>query len=152
MVASLLYYTGRIAKWCTVLGASDIMCIPRTPIRGQILANLLAESARPLLEEGVATQSDSRGLRGEASSGRYILISSDLLKRLNRALAMTGPRTSYFRGIITHQQVSKYWTEPRSCMVLGLKPMGKLIIFYNHLSVRQSQDLAWSSDSNLWGN
>ena len=36
-------------------------------------------------------------------------------------------------------------------MVLGLKPMGKLIIFYNHLDVRQSQSLAWSSDSNLWG-
>ena len=152
MVASLLYYTGRIAKWCTVLGASDIMCIPRTPIRGQILANLLAESARPLLEEGVATQSDSRGLRGEASSGRYILIYSDLLKRLNRALAMTGPRTSYFGGIITHQQVSKCQTELRSCMVLGLKSMGKLISFDNYLSVRQNQCLAWSSDSNLWGN
>ena len=152
MVASLLYYTGRIAKWCTVLGASDIMCIPRTPIRGQILANLLAESARPLLEEGVATQSDSRGLRGEASSGRYILISSDLLKRLNRALAMTGPRTSYFGGIITHWQVSKCWTKPRSCMVLELKPMGKLITLDKYLSVRQNQCLAWSLDSNLWGN
>ena len=45
-------------------------------------------------------------------------------------------------------------------MVLGLKPMGKLIIFDNYLSVRQSQGLSWSSyinlwgssDSNLWGN
>ena len=37
-------------------------------------------------------------------------------------------------------------------MVIGLKPTKKLIIFYNHLSVRQSQDLAWFSDSNLWGN
>ena len=59
------------------------------------------------LEEGAATQSDSRGLRGEASSRRYILISSNLLKRLNGALAMTGPQTSYFGGIITHWQVSK---------------------------------------------
>ena len=33
--------------------------------------------------------------------------------------------------------------------ILGLKPMGKLIIFDNYLSVRQSQGLAWSSDSNL---
>ena len=39
-----------------------------------------------------------------------------------------------------------------SCMVLGLKPMGKLISFDNYLSVRQNQGLAWSSDSNLWGN
>ena len=102
MVASLLYYMGRIAKWCTVLRASDIMCMPRTPVRGQILANLVADSTRPPLEEGAATQSDSRGLCSEASSGRYILISSDLLKRLNGALVMTGPWTSYFGGIITH--------------------------------------------------
>ena len=107
MVASLLYYTGRIAKWCTVLGAFDIMCMPRIPVRGQILANLVADSTRPPLEEGAATRSDSRGLYGVASSGRYILISSDLLKQLNGALAMMGPQTSYFEGIIIHYQVSK---------------------------------------------
>ena len=103
MVVSLLYYTGRIAKWCTVLGALSTMCMPRTPVKGQILANLVASPAGPPLEEGAATRSDSRGLRGETSSGRYILISFDLLKWLNGALAMTGPRTSYFRGIITHR-------------------------------------------------
>ena len=107
MVASLLYYTGRIAKWCIVLGAFDIMCMPRTPVRDQILANLVAGFAGPPLEEGAATRSDSRGLCGEASSGRYILISSDLLKRFNETLTMTDPRTSYFGGIITHWQVSK---------------------------------------------
>ena len=37
-------------------------------------------------------------------------------------------------------------------MVLGLKLMGKLIIFDNYLSVRQNQGFAWSSNSNLWGN
>ena len=107
MVASLLYYTGRIAKWCTVLGASDIMCMPRTPLKGQILENLVAESAGPPLEKGAVTRSDSRGLSGKASSERYILISSNLLKQLNGALALTGPRTCYFEGIITHWQVSK---------------------------------------------
>ena len=107
MVANLLYYTGRIAKWCIVLGASDIMRMSRTPVRGQILANLVAGFAGPPLEEGAATRSDSRGLCGEASSGRYILISFGLLKRLNEALAMIGPQTSYFGGIITHWQVSK---------------------------------------------
>ena len=106
-MASLLCSMGRIAKWCTVLGASNTMCMPRTPIRGQILANLVASPAGPLLKEGAATRSDSRGLRSKASSGMYILISSDLLKRLNGALAMTGLQTSYFRGIITHCQVSK---------------------------------------------
>ena len=107
MVASLLYYIGRIAKWCTVLRASGTMCVPHTPVRGQILANLVADPAGPPLEEGAAMRSDSRGLCDEAISGRYILISFDLLKRINGALVMTGPRTSYFRGIITHCQVSK---------------------------------------------
>ena len=37
-------------------------------------------------------------------------------------------------------------------MVLGLKPMGKLLTLDKYLSVRQNQGLAWSSDSNLWGN
>ena len=37
-------------------------------------------------------------------------------------------------------------------MVLGLKPMRKLITFDNYLSVRQNQGLAWFSDSNLWKN
>ena len=35
---------------------------------------------------------------------------------------------------------------------LELKLMGKLITFDNYLSVRQNQDLAWFSDSNLWEN
>ena len=107
MVASLLYYTGRIAKWCTVLGTFHTMCMACTPVRGQILVNLVADPAGPPLEEGAAMRSDSRGLRGRTSYGRYILISSDLLKRLNGALAMTGPRTSSFKGIITHCQLSK---------------------------------------------
>ena len=55
---------------------------------------------------------------------------------LNRALVMTSPRK----------------TEPRSCMVLGLKPMGKLTTLDKYLSVRQNQGLACSSDSNLWEN
>ena len=77
------------------------------PRQGSDPANLVADSTRPPLEEGAATRSDSRGLCSEASSRRYVLISSDLLKLLNEALAMTGPRTSYFGGIITHWQVSK---------------------------------------------
>ena len=92
-MASLLYYTGRIAKWCIVLGASDTMCMARAPIRGQILTNLVAGPAGPPLEEGAAAQNDSSGLRGETSFGRYILISSDLLERLNGVLAMMGPQT-----------------------------------------------------------
>ena len=37
-------------------------------------------------------------------------------------------------------------------MVLGLKPMEKLITLDKYLSVRQNQGLAWSSDPNLCEN
>ena len=63
----------------------------RTSVKGQVLANLVAEFAEPPLEEVAATQSDSRGLCGGASSRRYILISSNPLKWLNRTLAMLDP-------------------------------------------------------------
>ena len=38
-------YTGRIAKWGTILGAFDIKYMPHTSIKGQVLANLVAEFA-----------------------------------------------------------------------------------------------------------
>ena len=38
-------YTGRIAKWGTILGAFDIKYMPRTSIKGQVLADLMAEFA-----------------------------------------------------------------------------------------------------------
>ena len=75
-----------------------------------------------------------KGLRGGNSFGRLILVPSNSLEQLNGALARMTPQK----------------TEPRSCMVLGLKPMGKLITRDKYLSVRQNQGLAWSSDSNLW--
>ena len=39
------YYTGRVAKWGTILGAFDIKYMPRTSIKGQVLADLVAEFA-----------------------------------------------------------------------------------------------------------
>ena len=44
-------YTGRIAKWGTILGAFDIKYMPRTAVKGQILADLVAEFAKPSPEE-----------------------------------------------------------------------------------------------------
>ena len=38
-------YTGRIAKWGTILGTFDIKYMPCTSIKGQILTNLVAEFA-----------------------------------------------------------------------------------------------------------
>ena len=39
-------YTGRIAKWGTILGTFDIKYMPRTSIKGQVLANLVTEFAK----------------------------------------------------------------------------------------------------------
>ena len=44
-------YTGRIAKWGTILGAFDIKYMPCTSVKGQILADLVAEFAESPLEE-----------------------------------------------------------------------------------------------------
>ena len=40
-------YTGRIAKWGTILGAFDIKYMSRTSIKGQVLADLVAEFTEP---------------------------------------------------------------------------------------------------------
>ena len=53
-------------------------------------------------------------------------MSSDPLERLNGALAMASPQKA----------------KPRSCTVLGLKPMGKLITLDKYLSVRLNEGLA----------
>ena len=36
--------------WSTVLGAFDIKYMPRTSIKGQVLANLIAKFAKPPIE------------------------------------------------------------------------------------------------------
>ena len=38
-------YTGRIAKWGTILGAFNIKYMPRTSVKGQVLTDLAAEFA-----------------------------------------------------------------------------------------------------------
>ena len=50
-------YTGRVAKWGTILGAFDIKYMPRTSVKGQILTDLVAEFAEPSLEDAVETPS-----------------------------------------------------------------------------------------------
>ena len=50
-------YTGRISKWGTILGAFDIRYMPRTSMKGQVLANLVVEFAE-CPEEANMKQSD----------------------------------------------------------------------------------------------
>ena len=44
-------YTGRIAKWGTILGAFDIKYMPRTSVKGQVLADLVDEFTETLIED-----------------------------------------------------------------------------------------------------
>ena len=44
-------YTGRVAKWGTILEAFDIKYMPHTSIKGQVLADLVAEFIEPPVEE-----------------------------------------------------------------------------------------------------
>ena len=44
-------YTGRVAKWGTILGVFDIKYMPRTSIKGQVLADLVAEFTEPPIED-----------------------------------------------------------------------------------------------------
>ena len=43
-------YTRRIVLWNTILGAFDIKYMPRTSIKGQVLADLVAEFVEPPIE------------------------------------------------------------------------------------------------------
>ena len=49
-------YIGRIAKWGTVLGASNIKYMPRTFIKGLVLASLVARFVESPLEKEVKNQ------------------------------------------------------------------------------------------------
>ena len=49
-------YIGRIAKWVTILGAFDIKYMPRTSVKGQVIADLMAEFAKTPLKERIEKQ------------------------------------------------------------------------------------------------
>ena len=55
-------YAGRIAKWGTILGASDIKYMPRTFVKGLVLAGLVAWFAESPLEKEVKNQ----GMNGKS--------------------------------------------------------------------------------------
>src|SRR6266702_466581 len=97
----------------------------------------------------------------------------------NQGLAWSSD-SSLWGNQVQKRKSHKFWTEPRPCMILGLKPMGKPSTKKkisqvldrtkalhgprtqaygetkykkeNITSFGQNQGLAWSSDSSLWGN
>ena len=55
-------YTRRIALWNTILGVLDIKYMPQTSIKGQVLADLVAEFAEPPIE----ILTEQRGVEGKS--------------------------------------------------------------------------------------
>ena len=55
-------YTGRIAKWGTILGAFDIKYMPRTFVKGQVLADLVPEFTEPEVDELLANRNKDEKL------------------------------------------------------------------------------------------
>ena len=65
-------YTGRVAKWGTILGAFDIKYMPCTSIKGQVLADLVAEFTEPPIEELESTKNMDEKLVGTISQYRLL--------------------------------------------------------------------------------
>ena len=55
-------YMGRITKWGTILGAFDIKYMPRTSVKGQVLANLVAEFTELEVDELLANRNKDEKL------------------------------------------------------------------------------------------
>ena len=60
-------YTGRVAKWGTILGAFDIKYMPRTSIKGQVLADLVVEFTKCPEEVEMGSEALVERLVGVAS-------------------------------------------------------------------------------------
>ena len=57
-------YTGRIAKWGTILGAFDNKYMPRTSVKGEVLVDLVAKFIEIPMEERLEEQNmDGKSVR-----------------------------------------------------------------------------------------
>ena len=65
-------YTRRVAKWGTILGAFDIKFMPRTSIKGQVLADLVAKFTEPPIEELESAENIDEKLVGTISQYRLL--------------------------------------------------------------------------------
>ena len=71
-------YTGRVAKWGTILGAFDIKYMPCTSVKGQVLADLVAEFIECPEEVEMGDESVDERLVGVASHAiSFVLIRMD---------------------------------------------------------------------------
>ena len=66
-------YIGRVVKWGTILGAFNIKYMPRTSIKGQVLADLVAEFTEPPIEELESVGNMDEKLVGMISQYRLLV-------------------------------------------------------------------------------
>ena len=71
---------------------------------------------------------------------------------LDRTMVLYDSRTQTYGETNHSDEKTEFWTEPRYCMVLGHKPMGKPSTLMRKLSFWQNQGIVWFSDTNIWGN
>ena len=64
-------YIGRVAKWGTNLEAFDIKYMPRTSIKGQVVADLVAEFTEPQIEKLPSLGNMDEKLVGTISQYRF---------------------------------------------------------------------------------
>ena len=81
-------YTGRVAKWGTILGVFDIRYMPRTSIKGQVLVDFVAEFIKPQIKELQSTRNMNEKLVGMIS--QYCLPTWEVY--VNGALNQKGSR------------------------------------------------------------
>ena len=94
MVASLLYYKGRIVRWPIAQRAFDIMCLACAPTRGQTPANLGASPAGPQWRERAAVRSSNDESADLLLQKNYQRLQS--IQVLDRTKVLHGPRTQAY--------------------------------------------------------
>ena len=78
-------YTGRITKWGTILGVFDIKYMPRTSVKGQVLADLVAEFTKTPVEDKSNEHCMDRLVKllyKNHCSGRYMWMGQQIRKDL----------------------------------------------------------------------
>ena len=107
--------TNYLKEKLQVLDRTKALYGPRTQAYGE--TNYLKETTSFAQIQG-AVWSLNSGLWGNQVLKRKLLV-------LDRTKALYGPRTQAYGETNYLKENYKFWTEPRPCMVLGLRPMGK---------------------------
>ncbi|XP_075640332.1 uncharacterized protein LOC142612092 [Castanea sativa] len=96
-------YTRRIAKWGTILGAFDINYMPRTSVKGQVLADLVVEFAEPSVKE----EDDKLNFSTINNEAEYkaLLAGMAVVQKVEGELEAKDPRMQEYLNQVRHLQL-----------------------------------------------